>query len=275
MRVEQIGWIAGVEDRHWWFAARRSIVAALAGRLAQGRRLKVLDVGCGTGGNSGALSEAHDVLGVDAAQAAVDAATARFPKARFERASTDADTLERVAGRDLVLLMDVLEHVEDDYAFFSGVLARLEPGAHVLITVPADPSLWSAHDEASCHWRRYEEQRLRGVWEGLPAETRLHEGFNWRLAPLVRAARSLNRRFGRTSGGAGTDMKVPFAPVNALLQAVFAGEGLRLVHDLDHAREPRNKGVSWIAVLRRTEGECHVRAKPADLPPDQHRPARC
>lgn len=272
MRVEQIGWIAGVEDRHWWFAARRSIVAALASRIARGARLKVLDAGCGTGGNSGALADSHDVLGVDAAQAAVDAATARFPKARFERAATDAEMLERVAGRDLVLLMDVLEHVEDDYAFLSGVLARLEPGAHVLVTVPADPALWSAHDEASCHWRRYEEERLRGVWEGLPVETRLFEALNWRLAPLVRAARAFNRRTGRTSGGAGTDMQVPVAPVNALLQAVFAGEALRLIHDLDHVRKPRNKGVSWIAVLRRTSGECAPRAKPGGLPPDQHRP---
>jgi 2-polyprenyl-3-methyl-5-hydroxy-6-metoxy-1,4-benzoquinol methylase len=273
MRVEQIDWIAKLEDRHWWFAARRGIVAALVSRMARGQRWKVLDAGCGTGGNAGALAKDHDVLGVDAAEAAIHAARARFPQAQFERAGTNTDTLARVEGRDLVLLMDVLEHIEDDFAFLSGVVARLQPGAHVLITVPADPKLWSAHDEASCHWRRYEEERLRAVWTGLPVEVRLYEALNWRLAPLVRVARKANRRQGRTSGGAGTDMKTPMAPVNALLQAIFAGEGLRLIHELDHRRSPSHKGVSWIAVLRRTTGECVERSKPADLAPDQHQPS--
>jgi SAM-dependent methyltransferase len=272
MRAAQIDWIAGIEDRHWWFAARRSIVSALAGRLAEGRRLSVLDIGCGTGGNSGALSDAHDVLGVDAAREAIDAATARFPRARFARAATREETLSHVAGRDLVLMMDVLEHVEDDFEFLSQVVARLRPGAHLLATTPADPTLWSAHDEASCHWRRYEAARLSAAWDGLPVETRLFQALNWRLAPLVRGARALNRRLGRTSGGAGTDMSVPPAPVNALLQAVFAGEGLRLIHELDHERAPTRRGVSWVAVLRRLEGPCAERARPDDLPPDQHRP---
>jgi SAM-dependent methyltransferase len=273
MRAAQIDWIAGVEDRHWWFAARRSIVSALASRLAAGRRLSVLDIGCGTGGNSGALSAGHDVLGVDAAQAAVDAASARFPRARFARAASREETLEHVAGRDLVLMMDVLEHVEDDFEFLSQVLSRLRPGAHVLVTTPADPTLWSAHDEASCHWRRYEAPRLAAAWDGLPVEVRLFQALNWRLAPLVRGARALNRRLGRTSGGAGTDMDVPPTPVNALLQAVFAGEGMRLIHELDHERAPTRRGVSWIAVLRRLAGDCAERKRPDGLAADQHRPA--
>ncbi|MEY2746584.1 MAG: hypothetical protein RL112_1626, partial [Planctomycetota bacterium] len=77
---------------------------------------------------------------------------------------------------------------------------------------------------------------------------------------------------GRTSGGAGTDMRTPPAPVNALLQAVFAGEGLRLIHELDHERSPTRRGVSWIAVLRRLDGPCPERSRPEGLSPDQHRP---
>ena len=85
----------------------------------------------------------------------------------------------------MFLLMDVLEHVPDDFAFLSELLAASSPGAHFLITVPANPSFWSAHDESNGHYRRYEPDRLGRLWSGLPVTTRLLTYFNARLYPSL------------------------------------------------------------------------------------------
>ena len=88
----------------------------------------------------------------------------------------------------LVLLMDVLEHVPDDFKFLSELLAASAPGAEFLVTVPANPSFWSAHDESNGHYRRYDMDRFRAGVGGLPVTTLLLSHFNARLYPI--AARS-------------------------------------------------------------------------------------
>jgi SAM-dependent methyltransferase len=262
---------ATIEDRHWWFAARRRILRDLAREVAAGRRLRVVDVGCGTGGNSGALAGEHDVLGVDASAEAVELASARFPAARFRRETGLAGLCAAVRGADLVLLMDVIEHVEDDFELVSAVAAELAPGAHVLVTVPAHPKLWSAHDEASQHWRRYTRERLERVWQGLPLEPLCVTFCNALLAPLVRTARALRRK--RPPHGTGADLAVPVAPLNAALRWTFELESPHIARALRERRSyVLGDGISLLAVLRRAEGPCAVRTKPADVPRDEHRP---
>jgi SAM-dependent methyltransferase len=264
---------ATIEERHWWFAARRTILGALVRELAPGRRLRIVDVGCGTGGNAGALAGEHDVLGLDASAEAVRLAGERFPRARFRRATELAEVRTAAAGADLVLLMDVIEHVEDDFELLSTVVAELAPGAHVLVTVPAHPELWSAHDVASHHWRRYTAERLQRVWSGLPVEERLFSHGNALLAPLIRAARAL-RGERPPAHGTGADLALPAAPINALLRWTFEREARRLVRALRSGRSmPYRDGVSLIAILRRGPGACTARTKPADVPADEHRPA--
>jgi SAM-dependent methyltransferase len=263
---------ATIEDRHWWFAARRSILRGLVGEIAGGRRLAIVDVGCSTGGNAGSLSDAHDVTGFDASATAIQLAAARFPKARFRRARDLAPIADAARTADLVLLMDVIEHVEDDFQFLSSVASALRPGAHVLITVPAHPELWSAHDVASQHWRRYTRERLVRVWRDMPLEARLVTPCNALLAPLVRAARKL--RGGRKPvHGSGADLHVPAAPINALLRWTFRRESGPLVRAL-HAGStaPFRDGISLLAILRRTQGPALVLTKPPDVPGDEHRP---
>ncbi len=263
---------AGIEERHWWFAARRRILRALVDEIAAGRRLSIVDVGCSTGGNAGSLSDAHDVVGFDASETAVRIASQRFPAALFRRA-TDLEPV-RAAARtaDLVLLMDVIEHVEDDFHFLSSVASELREGAHVLVTVPAHPELWSAHDVASQHWRRYTRGRLERVWRDLPLEPRLVTPCNALLAPLVRTARKL-RGNKPPAHGTGADLAVPSAPVNAVLRWTFEREAGPLVRALrDGSRAPYRDGISLLAILRRGAGQCPVLAKPPDVPRDEHRP---
>jgi len=263
---------ATIEDRHWWFAARRRILRELVTEIAGGRRLEIVDVGCSTGGNAGSLSDAHDVLGFDASETAIRIATERHPKARFQVAAGLDPVREAARTADLVLLMDVIEHVEDDFQFLSSIAAVLPTRAHVLVTVPAHPELWSAHDVASQHWRRYTKERLERVWRDLPLEPRLVTHCNALLAPLVRTARRLRKRE-KPVHGTGADLAVPSAPVNAALRWTFereAGPLRRALHERKPA--PYRDGISLLAILRRAPGACPVLEKPADVPRDEHRP---
>src|SRR6185503_12431523 len=114
----------------------------------------------------------------------------------------------------LFLLMDVLEHVPDDFELFSELLAAANPGSYFLVTVPAHLALWSPHDVAFGHYRRYDQERLEAVWKGLPVTVRLCSYYNSRLYPVVRSVRAVNRLLGRSSGAVGTDFKLPSPAVN-------------------------------------------------------------
>ena len=269
MQAEQYELHAAVEARHWWFTARRRIVVELVRHVVP-RGGRVLDVGCGTGANVAALAQAYECRGLDASARAIELARARFPAVAYDRVDDPAEAARRAADVDGLLLMDVLEHVEDDFLLLSSLLGALRPGAHAVLTVPADPDLWSAHDEAFGHFRRYDARRLRRLWEGLPVRERLCSPYNARLDPLVRLARAANRRLGRTSGASGTDFRVPPAPLNRLLEALFAGEAAALLGSVDRGRPAYRRGVSLVALLRREEGTLAPRTRPADLAPDAH-----
>jgi SAM-dependent methyltransferase len=247
-----------------------------------------VDVGCGTGGNIASLADQYRCVGIDTSAEAVDLARQRFPKVQFIAGFAPQDLGELAGQARLILLTDVLEHIADDYAMLSELLAAASPGCFFLVTVPADESLWSEHDESFGHYRRYDPARLEGVWAGLPATTLLLSYFNSRLLPLVRLVRGWNRWRGHASGRAGTDFWLPSRPVNSMLTAAFAGEAMRLVAALESVqrrdcpdfcvskngtvpfvpRLPYRAGSSLVAILRREAGLIAIRPKPAGLPPD-------
>jgi SAM-dependent methyltransferase len=261
---------AEIEDRHWWFAGRRAIVKRLLARIVPpGPDALVIDVGCGTGANIAALAPAYRCLGLDSSAQAIDHARARFSGVEYVCEAGVGACADRFANASAVLIMDVLEHVEDDFSMLSQVLALLRPGAHLLITVPADPSLWTQHDESFGHWRRYDAERLRVTWRGLAVEERLLSYFNTRLYPIVKLVRTVTRQRRRTAGAAGTDFTVPPAPINRGLERLFAGEGRMLERGIDRGGRPYVRGASLIAILRRTEGTIDVRQKPSGLVADR------
>lgn len=260
---------AEIEERHWWFAGRRTIVKRLLEKIVPPRPdALVIDVGCGTGANVAALAQSYRCLGLDESSQAIAHARARFPNVEYVCEAGVGARADRFASASAVLLMDVLEHVEDDFALLSQVLALVQPGAHVLITVPADPSLWTQHDESFGHWRRYDAERLRATWRGLAVETRLLSYYNARLYPIVKLVRAVSQRRHRAAGAAGTDFTMPPGPVNGALERFFAGEARALERDIDRGGEAYRRGASLIAILRRSEGELTVRSKPPGLAAD-------
>jgi ubiquinone/menaquinone biosynthesis C-methylase UbiE len=190
----EIGLKALLEERHWWYRGRRRIVLDAVELLR--RRLpadpSVLDVGCGSGAMLAHLNRAvGPATGVDVNPRVVEHARGRglssvsvagveqlpFPEGAFE----------------LVTCLDVLEHVPDD----RGALAELRrvTAAHglLLVTVPAYPSLWSGHDVAAGHVRRYRAGELGAAAQSEGWRPVLETHFNALLLPLVVCARMIAR----------------------------------------------------------------------------------
>lgn len=244
---------ADLEERHWWFLGRREIVCRLAERLLEGASDPlILDAGCGTGGILSALAPRYPCLGLDPSAEAIRLAAERFPRVRFECHPLPDGLRSLERPPTVTLLLDVLEHVEDDAGFLAAAVSAMPPGAHLLITVPADQRLWSPHDVSFGHYRRYDAAQLAALWKDLPVTARLLSYYNARFYPVARAARMVSRWRGRAAGRANTDFQVPRWPVNGLCRRLFAGEAGVLLALLE-GRRARGfaRGVSLIAVLRR------------------------
>jgi len=252
-----------VEDNHWWFLGRRKILLDIASTLVSPSADRtVIDVGCGTGANAAAFARHYRCIGIDVSQEAIEAARRRFPGVEFICGAAP-DALGELAGQaDLFVVSDVIEHIADELGFVSDLVAAMKPGAFLLITVPADPDLWTQHDESFGHFRRYLPPTLREVWSGLPVSEVGVAAFNTRLYGVIKAVRFLNRRLRRTSGAAGTDFAMPARPINDLLTRVLAGESRRLVAGLRSGEwHGAALGVSLMAVLRREEGAVTRRSR--------------
>ena len=159
MRPEAYDEMRAVEERHWWFRGRRSLLWALlwrAGGVPYPAR--VLDAGCGTGRNLVEFAALGSLAGADPAAEAVEACHARGLD-DVRQATLDALPFE-ARSFDFLLATDVLEHVDDDAAALRELRRVAAPGALLLVTVPAHPRLWSGHDVALHHRRRYRRGEL-------------------------------------------------------------------------------------------------------------------
>jgi len=145
------------------------------------------------------------------------------------------------ASYDMVALLDVLEHVPDDKGSLVAIFERLKPGGALLLTVPINPWMWSAHDVAHHHHRRYRTPEIRQLALDAGYDIELLSPFNSLLFPPIAAVRLV----GKLTGKDDSDDAMPSAPVNKILDTVFG-----LEKDLI-GRVPLPFGVSLIAVLRR------------------------
>src|SRR4051812_16819871 len=128
MQSAQFQLHADIEEKHWWFRARRRILSQVIRELiAPSNQSLIVDVGCGTGANIAALAGDYECVGLDASSEAVGLAKTRYLKTKFLCGTAPSD-LENISGNaKLFLLSDVLEHVEDDFLFLSTWLASAAP----------------------------------------------------------------------------------------------------------------------------------------------------
>ncbi|MEM1007452.1 MAG: methyltransferase domain-containing protein [Myxococcota bacterium] len=259
---------AKLETSHWWFMGRRQILRALIEALVPpNAQHKIVDIGCGTGANIALLQDAYTCVGIDPSERAIELARERFPHTSFLCASQPEDLEPSYRDAKLYMLCDVLEHVPDDFVLLSTWLSYAQPGSYFLLTVPAEPALWSKHDQAHGHFRRYTLPRFEHLWTGLPVQTKLLTFFNARLYPLIAMIRRLNQWLYRSGREVSSDVTMPHHWINKVLTSLFAGEQQRLLHTLKGA-SGYSKGLSLIALLERRAQPMQTRTKPDYLAPD-------
>lgn len=241
MGPEELRRQAALEDRHFWYSARRRQVAR---RIPPSRSAqRALDLGAGSGGNTGLLTAAgYQTFALERHPLAV--ATTR--DRGFTAVQGDAQSLPfQDNAFDLVLACDVLEHLPDDAAAAREIRRVLRPGGRLVATVPADPDLWSDHDVALDHYRRYTRSTLSSLLDGNGLTAEPFSSWMVLLRPLVAVRRRL-RAGSAPAGGPASDLDEVSLPLNALLGLV-----LRLEH---HVRLlGRLRGVSLIAVASRVD----------------------
>ena len=147
-----------LEDQHWWFRSRRSVLWALLRRAGMPESPRILDAGCGTGRNLAEFAALGEAEGVDFSEEAV-AFCHRRGLTGVRRALLEELPFED-ARFDLLLATDVVEHVDDDRRVLTELRRVAAPGARLVLTVPAYTWLWSQHDVSMHHRRRYTLGRL-------------------------------------------------------------------------------------------------------------------
>jgi SAM-dependent methyltransferase len=231
-----------VQERHWWYSARRRILEQVLRRVCDSGVPEgiVYDLGCGVGANLEMLGRFGKCVGVDSSPEAVEYCHLNGHRHVFRCDLENLEGLEEGSG-SVALLGDVLEHLDDVDGCLRSTAALLKPGGVVVVTVPAFMFLWSGLDELAHHRRRYTEPELRSL-VGRHFDVERSTYFNTLLFPAAFAGRILERALGRDGSD---ETRVPPEPINAALRGVFAAE-TRL---LERTRLPF--GVSVLCVARK------------------------
>jgi SAM-dependent methyltransferase len=143
---------------------------------------------------------------------------------------------------DLIGAFDVIEHIDDDHAALAAIATKLKPGGKFMMTVPAHPWMWTAHDVANHHKRRYSKRALRALIDGSPMRLEKIGYFNSLLFPLAVADRAAAKLRGKDDG----NVSLPPTPLNSALEAVFGAERYLV------GRLPLPPGLSLFAVASAT-----------------------
>jgi SAM-dependent methyltransferase len=234
--------MAELDQRHWWYRARRLVLAELIRRkAAPPADARLLEIGCGTGHNLSMLGAFGTVDGLE-----LDDQARGIAEQRLGRPVMSAP-LPQLSGvpehhYDLVGAFDVIEHIDDDQAAIASIATRLKPGGKFVMTVPAHQWMWSAHDTVNHHKRRYSKGQLKRLIANSPLRLESIGYFNSLLFPVAVAERMASKLRGKDDA----DLSLPAAPLNSALERVFAAERHLI------GRFPLPPGLSLFAVASAT-----------------------
>lgn len=224
MDVSMYNVFSRVERQHWWFVGRRKIFQKVLQKYLQENE-KVLDVGCGTGGNMLLLKQYGEVHGVDMSDEAL-----QYAKTAGYTSLTKADGASMPITEnsfDAVFAIDVLEHIDNDVQALKEWLRVVKPGGIVFLSVPAFQFLWSYHDTLNHHKRRYTKSSLRHCVSSIGG-TRIEkvQYYNVFLAPIIFIIRLVERFTKKQIQHAheSPTLAIPWKLINWSLKKIVASE---------------------------------------------------
>ena len=206
------------DGRHWYFRGRRMLITTVLRRVLPSRSLRLLDIGCGTGHVLATLEQFGEAVGMDTNDELLAVARAAGLDAR--KGSLPDDLVVAPGWADVVLLLDVIEHLDDDLGSLRAARRVLRDDGLLVVAVPAYPSLWSGHDVALGHRRRYTGSTLRRVVEDAGYRVQYASYFNTVLFPGIASVRVWKR----LRGDDRHDLRRPGPLVNTVLERLFALE---------------------------------------------------
>jgi len=230
--------MAAHDTTHWWYRARRDILADYLTRWGDlPKDARILEIGCGTGHNLPMLARFGEIDAIEIDETAGAKASERLGKPVGTSPLPELHGVQP-GSYDLVAVLDVIEHVEDDVAALKAIATALKPGGKILITVPAHQWMWSAHDVVNHHKRRYSKGGFEALLGKAGLQGRKLGYFNSLLFPVAVAARFAGKLMGKDD----SDDSPPPKPLNALFEGIFRVER-HLV-----GRMPLPPGLSLIAL---------------------------
>jgi SAM-dependent methyltransferase len=243
-----------LDEHHWWYRGRRRVLHAEVARLPLPQEGRVLDAGCGSGRTLPELERYGKVSGIELNPETADVARARgeydVRVGRLEQLPWDDATF------DLITCLDVIEHTPDDRVALGELRRVCKPGGYLVATVPAYPALWSEHDVANHHYRRYLRDTLRGAAVGAGWDIQRLTSFNSVMLAPAAAVRLAQRRREPRPGPHRPNLRIGPGWLNGVLERPFALEArvLSRGHTLP-------VGLSLLAVMRNPTGNGSLGAR--------------
>jgi len=239
--------MAETESRHWWFVGRRVILTRMIETLGLPPDCKILEVGCGTGGNLEMLSRFGAVSALELDDTAREIAENKTSN-RFDiRAGHCPDEIPFENQKfDLICMFDVLEHIDQDTESLIALKNILSKNGRILLTVPAYQWLYGVHDEFLHHKRRYSAKQLERKTAAANLVSSRISYFNTILFPLAAIIRLKEKLF---RSNVATGSQIPHTFINNLFSKVFGSERFLL------ERINLPFGVSLLCVLQATDGK--------------------
>lgn len=234
-----------LEKNNWWFRVRRNLIFDLLVKYKVSKTAKIFDFGCGSGYTVGYLQK----LGYDASGTDVSAEAIELGRSMGIRNLAIAQSVEirpPEGGFDLILALDVIEHIENDSGAIMAIERALRPGGMAIITVPAYKWLWGVQDDVAHHFRRYTAGSFTKI---LKQNSKLKiirkTYFNTFLFPPVVFIRILSKWFNLKERESDFDINNKW--LNNLFFCIFDLER----KFLEHINFPF--GISILAVVRKNE----------------------
>lgn len=197
MEINKYQEMENLEKFHWWFIYRQNILKFVLKNYLSNldKDSTILDIGCGTGGNLQLLSQFYNnVIGVEPNDLAIEYCKSKNLSNIIKSGLPNLNLVEDFSA-DVILLFDVLEHVDEDVQALSIVKNKLKDGGYIILTVPAFNFLWSTHDESFHHKRRYTHRQIQKMITTLDLKILKLSYLYFLLFPLVVCMRILKNFF--------------------------------------------------------------------------------